>query len=86
MSIELNPQKERIIIRIGQRHLSFATISKGEEENMITYEPYVIKSGISIAANLREAFKTSDLLLQSPPRVRVMIDSDVMLVPVIRTW
>ena len=82
MSIELNPQKERIIIRIGQRHLSFATISKGEEENMITYEPYVIKSGISIAANLREALKSAELFKTGIKRALVMLDSPVLLIPV----
>ena len=82
MSIELNPQKERIIIRIGQRHLSFATISKGEDENMITYEPYVIKSGISIAANLREALKSAELFKTGIKRALVMLDSPVLLIPV----
>jgi len=48
----------------------------------VVFEPYVVKSGVSMAANLREAFKTSDLLLDPLPRVRVLIDSDVLMVPV----
>ena len=55
---------------------------QADGSDQVVYEPYVVKSGVSMAANLREAFKNSDLLLQAPPRVRVLIDSDVMLVPV----
>ena len=53
-----------------------------DNDDNIVFEPYVVKSGVSMAANLREAFKNSDLLLQPPPRVRVLLDSDVLMVPV----
>jgi hypothetical protein len=53
-----------------------------ENETDVIYEPYVVKSGVSMAANLREAFKTADLLLAPSPRVRVVIDTDVLMVPV----
>ncbi len=53
-----------------------------DDSDEVVFEPYVVKSGVSMAANLREAFKSSDLLLQLPPRVRVMIDADVLLTPV----
>ena len=46
-----NQGKGRIIIRIGRHHLSFSTIDMSQEENPITYEPYVVRSGISMAAN-----------------------------------
>lgn len=82
MSIEPNPQKERIIIRIGQRHLSFASVSKGEEENIVMYEPYVVKSGMSMAANLREALKAAELLQTGIKRALVMLDTPVLLIPV----
>ncbi len=72
--------KQRLTIRIGRNTLSFVMPLEGEQN--IVYEPFVVKSGISMAANLREAFKQADLLLQAPPRVRVTIDSDVLLVPV----
>ena len=67
-------------MRIGRNTIAMLAKSDGGDD--VVYEPFVVKSGVSMAANLREAFKTSDLLLQSPPRVRVLIDSDVMLVPV----
>ena len=69
----------RLTIRAGRGTLSFAMPNA---EGDVEFEPYVVKSGISMAANLREAFKTSTLLLQAPPRVRVLIDSDVLMVPV----
>ena len=57
MNYEPTPRKERIIIRIGPRHLSFASIGIAEAENTVYFEPYVVKSGMSMAANLREALK-----------------------------
>ncbi|MCR4914582.1 MAG: DUF3822 family protein [Prevotella sp.] len=76
----MSNNKQRLTMRIGRNTIAMLAQSDGSDD--IVYEPFVVKSGVSMAANLREAFKTSDLLLQSPPRVRVLIDSDVMLVPV----
>lgn len=76
-----NKTKGRLTLRIGRGTMSFATIAANEAQTVV-YEPYVVKSGVSIAANLREAFKTSDLLLQATQRVRVMLDTDVLMVPV----
>ncbi len=79
--------RPRLTIRIGRGTLSFS-VEKGQE---VIYEPYVVKSGVSMAANLREAFKTDDLLQlissdngQSWPLVRtkVALDTDVMMVPI----
>ena len=77
---EIGKAKQRLTIRIGRSTMAMLVSSDDGEE--VVFEPYVVKSGVSMAANLREAFKSSDLLLQAPPRVRVMIDSDVLLVPV----
>ncbi len=77
-----NNTRHRLTLRIGRGTMAFATLSNNDEQKSIVYEPYVVKSGVSIAANLREAFKTSDLLLQAPPRVQLMLDTDVLLVPV----
>lgn len=60
--------------------MSFSQVAENEKD--VIYEPYVIKSGVSMAANLREALKTADLLLDPPARVRVVLDSDVLMVPV----
>jgi len=79
MSATIKP-KHWMTIRVGRRTLSFSMPS--DDESSIVFEPYVVKSGISMAANLREAFKQADLLLDPPQRVRVMVDSDVLMVPV----
>ena len=72
--------KQRLTIRIGRGTLSFAMPTDDGEG--VIFEPFVVKSGISMAANLREAFKKADLLLDHPQRVRVLLDSDVLMVPV----
>ena len=38
----INQRKERIIIRIGERHLSFSAIDPMQAEMPVTYEPYVM--------------------------------------------
>ena len=83
MSNELNIQgKRRIFIRIGQHHLSFSTIDAEDTENPIAYEPYVVKSNMSIAANLREALKGAGLKQMGIIKAMVMTDAEVLLVPV----
>ncbi len=76
---ENNNSLMRFTIRIGRS--SLAMLAQGYGSDDIVYEPYVVKSGVSMAANLREAFKNSDLLLQAPPRVRVLLDSEVLVIP-----
>ena len=66
-------------IRVGRGTLSFSTIN---DEGEVLFEPYVVKSGVSMAANLREAFKTSDFLSQASGKARLMIDGNVLLTPV----
>ena len=68
-----------LTIRVGRSTLSF---SMPDEQGNVVFEPYVVKSGVSMAANLREAFKTADMLLHAPSRVRLLIDSPVLMVPV----
>ena len=70
----------RLIIRISKRSLSFAVDDAGSERR-VTFEPYVVKSGISIAANLREAFRESMLLGRGYRRALVLTDSPVLLIP-----
>ena len=70
----------RLTIRVGRSTLAMLQQTDGSDD--IIYEPFVVRSGVSMAANLRAAFKSCDLLLQPPPRVRVVLDSDVLMVPV----
>lgn len=71
----------RITLRIGSGTLSFTVVNHNAEPQVI-HEPYVSKSGMSVAANLREAFKTSDLLSHDFTRARVLIDAPVLLAPI----
>lgn len=70
---------QQLYIRISKNSLSFA-MDCGDEG--ICYEPYEVKAGISMAVNLREAFKTSELLRKAPLKATVIIDSPTMLVPI----
>lgn len=74
-------RKPRLIIRIGRHSLSFSALSRAVTEQIV-FEPYTVKSGISMAANLREAFKQIDLRRNGWQRAVVLLDSDVLMVPV----
>lgn len=71
----------RLTIRVGKNTLSFSVVDR-ETEKQVVYEPYVVKSGVSMAANLRQAFKDSDLLQRPYTKARVFIDTPVLIVPV----
>ena len=72
---------KHLTLRLGRGTMSI--LLQGSDGQDLVFEPCVVKNGMSMAANLREAFRNSDLLLaQMPPRVRVMLDGDVLMVPV----
>ena len=73
--------KQTIIIRIGQNTLSFA-VADPSAEGGIAFEPYVLKSNMSLSANLREAFQKSPLLGRDFQQAQVIVDAPVLLVPV----
>ena len=74
------PPSQRVTLRLSSTTMSFAVIDD-KAVNGLRYEPYVVKSGMSMAANLREAFTESELLSQDYQRAQVLIDTPVMLVP-----
>ena len=74
-------QQARLTIRVSHNTLSFSVIDR-EAEHQVIYEPYTVKSGVSMAANLRQAFKESDLLLRGYPKARVYIDTPLLIVPI----
>ena len=76
-------RRPRLTIRVGRKSLSFA-VADAAAENQILFEPYTVKSGISMAANLREAFRSADLLSEGYDRVMVMVDTPALLIPVER--
>ncbi|MCD8291679.1 MAG: DUF3822 family protein [Prevotella sp.] len=73
--------KQRLTIRIGQYSLSFSATKTDDTKNIL-YEPYTVKSGMSMAANLRIAFKEIDLLNNGWQRAEALIDSPVLMIPI----
>ncbi len=67
-------------IRVSRGSLAFAIAEPAQEEQVV-FTPYTIKSGMSMAANLREAFR-NDPTLHETGRARVLVDSPVLMVPV----
>ena len=75
--------KQRLTIRLSRNSLSFAVITANvEQENPLLYEPYVVRSGISMAANMREALKEAELPTMGITKARVMVDTPVLMTPV----
>ena len=72
MDSEQNKQP-RLTIRVAKGSLSFS-VPDNSAGTQIIYEPYVPKSGVSMPANLREAFKTVPLLSRPLTRAQVLID------------
>ena len=66
---------------MGKNTLSFMITDKADPEQPVQFEPYVVKSGISMAANLREAFKTFAREFDLPT-ARVLINTPVLMVPI----
>jgi hypothetical protein len=72
---------QRVTLRIAHNSLSMAAINH-DSETQIDFEPYILKSGISMAANLREAFRESTLLCRGYGHATVLLDTPLILFPV----
>lgn len=70
--------KPRTILRIGKQSLAFSLMAADGKQ---LFEPYVVKSGMSMAANLREAFRDSAILTEPNTRAAVLIDTQTLMVP-----
>lgn len=75
-----NDIRLRLTIRISRQSMSFS-VGTTAQGGQVVFEPYELKTGMSIAANLREAFSVSELLQSGYRRVLVLLDAPVMLVP-----
>ena len=75
-----NNLQARLTIRISSNALSFSVVDRDTERQLI-YEPYAVKGGMSMAANLRQAFSESDLLGRGYQKVRVFIGSPLLAIP-----
>ena len=70
----------RVTLRLTDTTLAFA-VADETAAGGLDYEPYVMKSGMSPAANLREAFIESRILGAGFLHAQVLVDSPVLLVP-----
>lgn len=70
--------RQRLTIRISRNSLSFSSVNP---EGQVVYEPYTVRSGISMAANLRKAVKEAEMPRQFS-RAQVMIDTPVLMIPI----
>ena len=76
----ISDNRIRLTIRIGEGSMMFAVGDPQADDNIV-FEPYELNNSISIAANLREAFKKSELLQSGYKRVLLVVDTPAMLVP-----
>lgn len=76
-----NMTNQRLVIRISRNSLSFAAVNI-EGNGQIDFEPYTLNPGISMAANMREAFRTQPMLQTAYGRVLVMIDTPTLMTPI----
>lgn len=70
----------RITIRVSSESLAIA-IPDSNDRTKGSFFKYISKSGISVAANLRDAFKTVELLKELVTNAKVLIDSPTLLIP-----
>ncbi|MGN0069894.1 MAG: DUF3822 family protein [Prevotella sp.] len=75
------PPQTRLVIRIGRSHLSFSA-ADSQSDYGVLFEPYALKGGMSMAANLRQALADGGLPFQGFCRVLAMTDSCVLLIPI----
>ena len=68
----------RLVLRVGKGSLMFTTT---DNQSQVVFEQYPINSSITMAANLREALRTNDILTDSYQRTLIMVDSPVLMVP-----
>ncbi len=75
---ELSNTLRRLVVRVGQGSLMFSTT---DNQGQVDFEHFPITSSITMAANLRQALQTSNLLREQYQRTLVMVDSPVLMVP-----
>ena len=73
-------RQPRTIIRITSNTLTFA-LPSADNPRSIQIAPYTVKSGMSMAVNMREALRDNPVLVETSPRAMVLVDTPVMHVP-----
>lgn len=67
-----------LVIRAGQGTLAFLVC---HEDGQYDFHPYPVKSGMSLSANLREAFREQPYLNQGYRKARLLVTTPVVLIP-----
>ncbi len=78
MTLQSDTPSTSLTIRAAQGTLSFLTT---DSDGVPAFYPYLVKSGMSMSANLREAFKEQQWLRQPFGSTRLLVCSPVVLVP-----
>ena len=68
----------KLVVRVGKGSMIFTTT---DDQGQVVMEQYPVNSSITMAANLREALRTSNILTGTYQRTLVMVDSPVLMVP-----
>lgn len=79
---ELTPSSAvapRVVIRVGLDTMSFLL---PHEDGKVEYSPYSVRNGVSMAANLRQAFREAEIIAGCSDRVLLSVASPVALVPI----
>ncbi len=77
---DLSDKMLRLTLRVTRDRMS-ASVGDPQSHGGIVYDPYELNNAISPAANLREAFRKSELLESGYRRALILTDAPVMLVP-----
>ncbi|WP_288318742.1 DUF3822 family protein [Xylanibacter caecicola] len=70
---------QRLTVRAGNDSLSFSIAAP--DGNSVRYEPYGVKNGIAMAANLREALKVLPFSLEQRRRATLIADTPPVFIP-----
>lgn len=69
----------RLVVRVGRDTMSFLL---PYEDGRVEYHPYRLRNGVSMAANLRQAFRDEEMLADCGDKALLSVSSPVALVPV----
>lgn len=81
MNAQTVRKQPRLTLRLTSGGLSFSVVDPTREEQ-ISFEPYVMKSGISQAANLRSALSSAVLPGDGYNNALLVTDTPILLVPI----
>ena len=73
---------EKLFIRVSGKHIAFAVFNPADTVQPVGYTIFDSKPGISVAANMRKAFKEHEQLKTDYQRITVLAGAPVLMVPI----